>query len=105
MLASYHNTVDVPRVESEARARRAKTQEADCLFWLRSHPDRSFSAEEVWQAVRPHAPLQSIRRALTNLKTAGKVEWTGETVKGMWAHRINCWRVAQPAPFIQERLL
>lgn len=101
---AYHDSVGVHRVERGERERKANLQEQACLRWFRAHPDAAFSPEEVWQAVLPHAPLTSVRRALTNLTARAALEKLDRTTMGSYGHRTHVWGLARPSPVVQERL-
>lgn len=101
---AYHVTVPLPRVEREARGRRAAHQDELVLEYFRAHPGEAFSPEQVHAAVLPNAPLTSVRRAITNLTGRALLEKTDDTVLGKYRHRIHTWRLARPCPQHQERL-
>lgn len=102
---SYFATVPLPRLEREARARKANEQDSTVLRWFRSHPWALATAEEVHADLDPGWPLGSTRRAITNLKNRSAVERTDVLRMGSQGHSAHCYRLARPGVMEQGRLL
>ena len=96
---SYHDTTTVSPADQRAYERKARTQEGDLLdLFERSRclmPD--FTPSEIGN-IRPWTgvPLTSIRRALTNLTSAGKLVKTDVQRTGMYGRPERAWRLAEP---------
>jgi hypothetical protein len=94
VTTGFFNTTRVTGTElAECRAA-AETQEAIIYEFFRRHPRQSFSPSRL-ASVLPKAPLTSIRRAVTNLTTAGLLEKTDQKTVGLWNKREYCWRLRQ----------
>lgn len=92
---SYHNTVPESGITLEAYRRRANEQDAAVLSVFRVSPTRLFTPFEIWLSFSRKWPLTSIRRAITNLQRAGKLEKTEFKKDGGYGRLNNCWRLKQ----------
>lgn len=89
------NTYKVDFMPSEQIAEletNAKHQETRVLRYLKGK-DEPLGASRIWLAVRknPFEPLTSIRRALTNLQTKGKVVQHEDTEIGFYKRPEHLW--------------
>jgi hypothetical protein len=73
----------------------AQTQEQLVLAFFQSHPDQSFSPEQIRESVLPSAPLTSARRAITNLTTSGELVRTEGITVGNYGRPVGMWRLAK----------
>ena len=55
-----------------------------------------YSPSQVQAAVLPNAPITSVRRAITNLTTIGKLVKTGRKVRGLYNRPEYCWKLNDP---------
>jgi len=84
--------------------RKAKTQEERILAFFMSRPRELFTPDDVWTMFpvkdfgddSRNTPLTSIRRAMTNLTTAGLLEKTKTMRIGYYGKLTHCWRIARP---------
>lgn len=103
-MASYHNTTnETDRLEEYEQ--KAQTQEEKVLAFFR---DRQFNAgytpSSIHDAVfplipssnRPRVPIQSVRRALTNLTNAGLLVKTSFMRIGPYNKPEGVWKLAEP---------
>lgn len=93
-MNSFHNSLPVRDVETlEKYEEKAKNQDGLILEFFKSNPNNSFTPARVFEIFDQKYPITSIRRAITNLTKAGKLELTGETRKGLYGRENNTWRV------------
>ena len=94
--SSFHNTTresDAKLAEYEGRA---VTQEDRILEYFASNWHTEISPSRVQRYLLPNVPLTSVRRAITNLTTQGKLERTEKKVDGLYGRPEYCWRYAGP---------
>jgi len=91
--AHYHNTVPVHGRELVDSERAAQTQDEAVAALFRRYAPLSLSPSQAHKALCTRAPVTSIRRAITNLTTAGVLELTGEQSKGPYGKTENRWRL------------
>lgn len=72
----------------------AKTQEEFVLEFFMARPGMAYSPERVQELVLPHAPLTSVRRALTNLTDAGELVQGELSVPGRYGRPVGTWKLA-----------
>lgn len=91
----YHQTqAYLTTDEREAYECVAKTQEEMVLEFFTTRPGMEYSPERVQELVLPHAPLTSVRRALTNLTTAGDLVQGESAVLGRYGRPVGTWKLA-----------
>ena len=93
---TYHLRNDIPLVEYEAGVERARTQEEYILSFFRSHSGERFTPFQVWQRLfTERVPITSIRRAITDLTTEGKLIKHEEDQRREMYGAVNCtWSFA-----------
>lgn len=83
MIMNYYNTTDQRGDVLLKYHSKAKSQEDFILGIFQTRG--SMSASEVFkQMPSNYVPITSVRRAMTNLKTEGKIRITNRRVKGMY---------------------
>lgn len=87
----YFNTNNEEGEELDKSEEHAKTQEEKILEFLDSHSG-SYTPDEIHRLVLPNAVLTSVRRALTNLTTKGKLEKTSEMREGNYGKKVHTWK-------------
>jgi hypothetical protein len=91
---SFHVRSHVTAEEAQAGEARARTQEAVILGWFRLERAR-LTPSEVHSICREW-PLTSIRRALTNLTTAGLLtHHPGDRRPGPFGAKESTWSIAE----------
>jgi len=104
--SSYYNTTHVRGQKLRIYEFAAERQEDAVLEFFQANPTAKLSAEDVGRLVLPRAPRTSWGRCLTNLKKAGKIIKTDETVEGAWKREIYLWQLApDPRRPVQGELL
>ena len=102
MTDSHFNTThEIGRTLAKFEAK-ADSQEAALVALFRAYVS-PFSPSEAHRMLRTHAPLTSIRRAMTNLTARGVLERTAQKVSGAYGRPEYRWKLAAEA--IQPRLL
>lgn len=93
----YHNTVGLKDDELRERCRRAKSQEDRILWFFKNNSEMlcpphffQYSGHDLFDSP---VPITSIRRALTNLTTAGLLTKTDVMVRGPYGDPVHCWRL------------
>lgn len=98
MSAVYYQKTPLSRDEAIAAVRDAKRQEDAVLAFFRAAPAGMFSPSQVFAACErqgKHWPLTSIRRAITNLTSAGAlVHLRDMTRPGPYGKPETLWRLA-----------
>jgi DNA-binding GntR family transcriptional regulator len=99
---SFHVRSHVTAEEAQAGEARARTQEAQVLEWLRRFTrSQRFATGSRWtpsEIARAFSswPLTSVRRALTNLTTAGLLtHWPGDRRPGPFGAKESTWSIAE----------
>ena len=95
-MKSYHTSQ--PHLTSDEIAKYeaiALTQEQLVLAYFQSHPESSFSPEQIQSAVLPQAPITSVRRAITNLTTTGELVRTEWFTSGNYGRPVGTWQAAK----------
>lgn len=89
-----HKADWLPPVEQAALKANAADQERRVLAYLQKHSQAG--ASQIWQGIRKNnEPLTSIRRSLTNLSDAGRVEKLEQTVTGVYGRSEHLWRICE----------
>lgn len=93
-LSIFHNTLDLPESDLKVRQLKAGSQNQKILAIFRNNPDEHYTPFEIWAVHYPHAPLTSIRRAMTDLTKLGYLEKTKEKRAGEYGELNYCWKLA-----------
>lgn len=94
-LDLFYNTVPLKGQElKEARSRMAR-QEEKILAIFKKHRYTSLTPVDVHRYMGGNSvcPITSVRRAITNLTTHGKLVMTGEKRMGLYGMVNNCWKL------------
>ena len=96
---SYHIRSHQPAQEALEGEAKARHQEAAVLQFYRLQdaavPGVRFTPSEVWRAFEQRWPLTSIRRAMTNLASQGKLlHYPGHRRPGMFGAKESVWGLA-----------
>lgn len=87
---TYYKTTDLTHEQLVQKQHRAGSQEDIIKIFFNKHPERKFTASEVWQdlqksgAINHHVPLTSIRRAISSLKKEGWIDRLPDTKIGLY---------------------
>ncbi len=93
--STHHNTThETKPVLGDLRQRAADQQDA-ILAVFRRWPDRSLTPDDIAANVNDRWPITSIRRAITNLTTAGYLIKTDRKKTGHYGRPCYCWRLAK----------
>ena len=91
---SYHNTTGSQGKDLFEYEQKAQSQEELVLDHFQRYPDRAFSPTDIHRIVfMPNTPITSVRRALTNLTKAGKLERTDYQELGRYSRPQYLWRL------------
>jgi len=90
----YFNTTNLKGDELKERQSRARTQAQDVqeILELAGKPLGASEILRRLQAPNKNPPITSVRRALSNLKSSGKVIKTPARVTGMYGTKEYTWR-------------
>lgn len=94
---SFHNSVPIHGKELLQAERNAKAQEARVLT-IFEETGRDYNAWEMYQAYQDRfglAPKDSIKRALTNLTTEGKLVRTNVMRPGQWGAGNSVYKLCK----------
>jgi len=95
---AYHNTVPVQGEELERARLSVFKQERDVLHYFKQLEGlrliTPYSMHKLLQDridTYKRVPVDSIKRAFSNLKNAGKIRKNGVKIKGDYGRSVNCW--------------
>lgn len=90
----YYNTnTETGEVLKQSHAK-ALTQEQKILRYFQDHPSREFTPFDIQRNVLYDSPVTSVRRAMTDLTTDGKLEKTDTQKMGKFSKMNYCWKLA-----------
>lgn len=93
----YHQTQNyIAPAQVDQYSDQATRQEDLVLDYFQRNANIAFSPETIQRAVLPGAPITSVRRAITNLTNADKLERVGSE-GGSFGRPIGTWRFKPPA--------
>lgn len=102
-LSNYFNTTRSTGRELAEFRRRAESQQDLILDYFRRRPGMAYSPSQVRDALNlTGAPITSIRRAITNLTSAGELEKTERQVRGPYGRPEYQWRLTRREPGQRE---
>lgn len=90
----YFNTNQETGATLENSIAAARRQQERILAIFRYFAGSCFSPEEIHKVFSQNVPLTSIRRAITNLTKAGKLEKTPHMTFGKYGKKVHMWRYA-----------
>jgi len=94
---TYYNTNEEAGSTLKKSRVKANIQEDKILSLFRKYSGIAFAPHEVCQKVFDNSvPITSVRRAITNLTTAGKLVKTGRMKDGPYGKKVHCWMFALP---------
>lgn len=96
----FYNTTNIEGATLKAARQSAGSLESKVLKFFQFYKKCDFTAEEIHEGMEMEGwinvnqyPLNSIRRAITDLTTAGKLERTDMRRVGKWGKLAYSWRV------------
>ena len=96
MNRSHFNTTHESGAKLDDYEGKARSQEDLILGYFMLNYPHARSPSQVQERLGLHyVPLTSIRRAMTNLTTRGKLEKTDQKVKGQYGRPEYCWRLVR----------
>lgn len=110
-MNSYHNTTHLSGPALAEAEGEARTQEDQILEYFRNcyranegrKTTSMRSPSQVWKFFGQGWPITSVRRAITNLTTSGKMEQVkGETRSREYGRPEGCW-IYRPQPVAGEQ--
>lgn len=94
---NYYNTTNVKGEELKARTEKTKSQRDIILDVFRRYPNYSFTPFEIHTVPRLRsAPITSIRRAITDLTTEGKLFKCPSKREGKYGATNYTWTLNSP---------
>lgn len=90
---SFHNTIHLPGEELRIADKACRHQEEVVIKCFKQSIHALLTPPEVHLMAGQQWPLTSIRRAITNLTKAGKLEKTAVQRKGIYGTLNNCWKL------------
>ena len=92
----FHNTTDLQGEDLKKRQIKAGSQNAEILTYFQLFPHHSFTPWELQQRMNiRHAPITSIRRAMTDLTKLGYLEKTSEKYPGPYGDLCYAWKLKE----------
>jgi hypothetical protein len=104
MMTDYYNTTGSAGALLVEREVNAKTQQELILEFFARVPGMQYSPSQVQQRLGLKCPLTSVRRAITNLTTDGKLRKTSKQIDGPYGHAEYTWTLARAWPEQQRSL-
>jgi len=93
MKNSYYNTTNESGQELNDREDKAQTQEQKILTLFIENPTKLFTPFEVQHLTLRNAPITSIRRALTNLTSDGRLIKSEVLKQEKYGAKNFCWKL------------
>ena len=91
----FYNTTNQKGTELKTSWKKTENQE-DIILGFFQNNKGFYSPDEVQEELKmDNTPLTSIRRAITNLTMAGKLEKTNLKRIGIYGKKVYCWRLKQ----------
>ena len=84
--------------EHTARQKVSGEQAKKVLEFFQANPDEAFTPFEVKRHALRTKPITSVRRAITDLTTAGYLEKTGDRKMGEYGQPNWTWKLRQDKP-------
>lgn len=94
MRQSYHQTNDVQQAELGKYEAKAQSQEAKVLAYFKNSPSMGITIEHVQRdkVLPKKTPKSSLVRSISNLRKAGWIYKTGQTL-GKYGRPINTYTI------------
>jgi hypothetical protein len=100
---TYFNTTSLAGDELDTATYKAMNQEDQILDFYLKHP-WIYTPEQIQGHVLPHAPLTSVRRAMSNLTKMGMLEKTNTKLKGGYGRKCHDWCLSETVVEVMEDL-
>jgi len=97
---AFFNTISLKGTELAQVKRSAQTQEDAVLAFFRARPGHLITPEDALKALGARPPITSVRRAITNLVSQGKLIKTERMRKGQWGKPIHYWMLASQNAYV-----
>lgn len=103
-MNSYHNTNHEPWADLQTSEHKAQVQEGTILY-LFKRTLQGLTPDQVHEMLYGHTsvPITSVRRAITNLTSQGKLEKTDQRRAGSFGKKVFVWRAVR-RPGVQANL-
>lgn len=93
MTERFYNTTDEDDNTNKVLTSIARKQDDIILDYFRNHPDDSFTPEAIhYVRFDEKTPITSVRRSITNLTAAGRLEKTDEKQLGVYGRMNYKWK-------------
>ena len=100
---TYYNTNRIYGAALRKALNDCKSQEQMVLTYMKAHPEINFAPHQLavvlflhtsndLNDIFHHAPITSIRRAITNLTSEGYLVKTDKMVKGPYGKQVHTWK-------------
>ena len=89
----YYNTNDETGSQLTRSRSNSNTQEKIILELFKDSPNLMFSPFDVLELTELNAPITSIRRALADLTSKGKLTKSSIMKKGPYGKQVHCWKL------------
>jgi dihydrodipicolinate synthase/N-acetylneuraminate lyase len=93
MSNSYYNTTNQSGIALQQSQAAAVTQEELILWHFQQRPNVELTPWEVSSLLKDHPPITSVRRAISNLTQANKLQKTDTKKDGPYGKPSYCWRL------------
>jgi len=94
----YYNTTEIKETELHHIRSESRNQEDLVIKYMQLYPGRNWSPSEIWIEVfnRKEGILNSVRRAITNLTSKGKIFKTNKQREGPYGRPEYIWTIEKP---------
>jgi hypothetical protein len=103
-MKTYYNTNNEMKVELDISKRKALSQQELVLEIFQQYQGRRLGPSDILHYF-PGVPITSIRRAITNLTSAGLLEKTDKFSFGNYGKVEHLWQLAEPRKQLQTSFL
>jgi hypothetical protein len=103
-MKTYYNTNNEPRPERQVSEKKALNQQQIVLNIYQQYQGRRLGPSDILHYF-PGVPITSIRRAITNLTSAGLLEKTDKFSFGNYNKVEHLWQLAEPRKQVQTSFL
>ena len=90
----YYNTNNETGEILQESRENARTQGGVILQYFQDNPREELTPFEIKTTLRMRAPITSIRRAISDLTTEGKLKKTDTLKAGIYGKKCHCWKLA-----------
>lgn len=89
----FFNTIDEKNGQLEESRAKSCKQEELILAFFKLYPYESYTPFDIQKFVLPNCPITSVRRAMTVLEQAGKLEKTNVKRVEQWGKMNHLWKL------------